>query len=485
MKNLKGKVYTGIKYSLIEKGVLFLLGLIQLAIVVRYIGKGDLGLMAIANTILAFTFMFSELGIGNSLLYEQSTDREQLSSIFWWQVLFSLFIYCILVFSALPVAWFYNAPILKPIIYILGSTVVIGSFGQTYNALLYRDLHFVTLSLIKVAVNVVSFLTIVLLAIWGFGIWSLVVGALSKTAVQTILLIRYGQRSFKPKFRLSLRKILPHIHFGLFQTGERIVNLINSQIDVLIIGKLLGEEILGVYDIIKQLLSKIFRAVNSILASVLLPVFAKLQKDVRRVSKLYLEQLNITASINFPIYLLVAFNAVALFTIVLNPEWLTPINQQLVIYFSIYFLMSSIQNPLGTIIISQGLVKQSFFYNLSVSLVLFPLLFWSASIGILEVLQVLIATQFLRIWFSYYYLLKPVVVFNFSSFLKELFPPLTISIVSILLAYHLSHWFALPLLITIMTEGTLFLIFYIALMAQWNVRFYQQIQQFIQTVFKQ
>lgn len=483
MKNLKTKVLKGVKFSILEKGALFLLGIIQLGIVVRYIDKGEIGLMALVNTILAITTQFSELGIGNSIIHQQNTDRDQLSSIYWSQVIMGLFMYLLLALSAGTIAGFYENPALEWMIYLLGSTVFIYSFGQNYSALLYRDLHFGFLTILRVTVTGLSFFTVCILALNDYGLWSLIIGALVKCYAQVLLLILYGRSFFWPKLRLKVSEIAPHANFGIFQTGERLVNLINNQLDTLIIGKLLGEEILGVYDVIKKLLGKIFRMVNTSITTVMLPVFAKLQFDSPKISSLYLRQIRYLSSINFPLYLFIAFNTLPLLTYLLNPEWFTPTNQQLVIYFCLYFILHSVQNPLGTVLISHGRVRESFWYNLAISLFVLPLVLWGAQSSILMVIQLLVIFQLLRVFASFHFLLKPLVNFRLGAFFTTLFSPFWISAVSILISHYLTRISIGPWWIVLALEAGLFSLIYLSLSAYYNRIFFKESKNFLLSIF--
>ena len=427
MENLKEKIKKGIQFSIIEKIVLFTFGIVQLIIVVRYIDEGEIGLMALANTILTFAAYFSEAGMSASIIHSQSANREQLSSIFWLQILMGAIIYFILLLLSHPIAIFFEAPILQKVISIIGITVFINSLGQSYGALLYRSLYYKLLSSLRITVNFFNFCIVCFLAIRGYGIWALVSGALGKSMIQVFLYAFYGKKLFVPICRLNIKEIRSNINFGLFQTGELLVNTINKELDTLIIGKLLGEEVLGIYDTIKQLLSRLFKTVNTVSTQVLLPVFAKLQDKKSKVSKLYLLQIRFLSSINFPIYFFIAFHASFLFSHMLQPEWNTAQNQQLVFYFCLYFQSYSIQNPIGTLLVSHGRVKQSFWYNIFFTVILPPILFWGAQSGIVEILQFLCILMTLRIFSSYHYLLKPMVDFGFMQYLLNITSPFLLS----------------------------------------------------------
>lgn len=483
MKFLAQKIRIGIKFSLFEKVITLLLGLIQLFIVVRFISEREIGLMALVNTILIFANQLFELGIGNSILHRQDTTQEQLSSIYWWQIILSVITFFILLLIATPFSRLYEASELKWMLYILSFTVIINSLGQSFSAILYRDLHFVILSKMRILVTISGFITVVLFALLGFGIWALILGHLIKSILQSLLLNYQGRKVFSPNFYFNFKEIRPHISFGLYQTGESFVTLLIRQLDTLIIGKFLGSEVLGIYDIIKQLLAKVFRLVNSIITSILLPVFARFQNDEGKVSNLYLRQIRLLSSLNFPFYLFAAFNAEVIFLIILNPVWLTPANQQLFTYLSLYFLVASLQNPLGTLLISHGKVRQSFWYNLGAFLMLSVTLLWSVQESIVFTSQALLLFTSTTLIASYYLLLRQIVNFSLKTYLKNLTSPLLISLFSIFLADFATglDLFFIPPYLLISLEVIIAILCYSIMSRYWNKIVWEEIIKMIKS----
>ena len=62
-----------------------------------------------------------------------------------------------------------------------------------------------------------------------------------------------GLKEHKPSLVYKHNEIKSLIGFGLFQMGERTINYFNSQFDVILIGKLLGTEALGIYNVCKNI----------------------------------------------------------------------------------------------------------------------------------------------------------------------------------------------------------------------------------------
>jgi O-antigen/teichoic acid export membrane protein len=402
-----------------EKIILFAFGILQLVIMARFIPEEELGLMALASTVLILGHQFVELGMGNSILHQQETDKNTLSSLFWWFVIMGWVVTVVVMLIAWPLAIFYDMPGLKIIILVVSTSIGINSLGQLHRTLLYKELQIQQLSTINVFSQLIQLILIVILAVKGYGVWSLVVGAISRSVIQTLAWIALGVKFHIPHWHMNFTAIKPHLSFGIYQTGERLVTFLHQQIDTLIIGKLFGAEVLGVYNILKRLVMKILRVINPIFTSVSMPLLSKVQHMPEAVKTIYLTQIRYIGLLNFPAYVLLALNMEAIFVYLLLPDWNTPTNQWVIIGFCLFCLAGSMLNPMGTLIISHGKVVKGFLYNLCVSILMpFSLLgigWYTNNVAALSLAMGIF--QLLMIPVSFFYLIQPIVAISFSNYI--------------------------------------------------------------------
>jgi O-antigen/teichoic acid export membrane protein len=160
------------------------------------------------------------------------------------------------------------------------------------NALLERELQFRGISLVEFSSMTVGSLTTLVSAIEGFGVWSLVIGQIASTTAKTIGILVVSRFRLLPSFGWSrLRSIFA---FGANITGQRVLWYAHSSADVLLIGKLLGDQALGVYSIAFQLatlpVSKVFAIINR----VAFPAYARLQNDVGQAADYFITSVRLT-----------------------------------------------------------------------------------------------------------------------------------------------------------------------------------------------
>src|SRR5256885_1895892 len=83
-------------------------------------------------------------------------------------------------------------------------------------------------------------------AVAGLGAWSLVAGQLSGSSVQ--LAVLWVQAAWRPTVRgASWTRLRPMLRYGRYVAASNVVNLVNSTIDNLMVGRFLGTTSLGFY----------------------------------------------------------------------------------------------------------------------------------------------------------------------------------------------------------------------------------------------
>jgi len=278
MKDLKKQAKGGIKWTALSSGVRTILQLVQLIILARFLSAEDFGLVAIVMVVIGFSQLFMDMGISNAIIHKQNITDIQLSSLYWLNI-FSGMVLTLIVFLIAPVvATFYNEEAIIPLLRLLSLSFLINSIGNQYRVLLKKELKFNVLAKVEVFAGVGAFLFAVTLAIQGFGAYSLVYATLVNVIISNIILLAIGLKSHRPTILYQHNEIKSFLTFGLYQMGQNSIVYFNNQFDVILIGKLLGTEALGVYSLTKQLVMRPSQIINPIVTNVTFPIMAKIQE---------------------------------------------------------------------------------------------------------------------------------------------------------------------------------------------------------------
>ncbi|MEH6383034.1 MAG: MOP flippase family protein [Colwellia sp.] len=475
--NLKNQAIDGAKWTLLSTGVRTTLQLIQLLILARFLSAEDFGVVAIVMVVIGFSQLFMDMGISNAIIHKQNITDKQLSSLYWLNILSGLVMSLIVFMSSSFVASFYNEDAIKPLIQLLSLSFFISAIGNQYRILLIKGMNFNTLSKVEVITAIVSFICTVTFAVQGLGAYSLVFGALVNVSISNSLFFMIGIRTHKPKLEYHHEEIKYFLKFGLYQMGQNSIVYFNNQFDIILIGKLLGAEVLGIYSLTKQLVMRPSQVINPVVTKVTFPIMSKIQGDLIRLKFVYLKIINYLSSINFPIYILMFILATELVPFVLGEKWegSIPIFQVL----AIYAMLRSTTNPAGTLLLSRGRADIGFWWSLG-EFSLMPLIIYIGSHwGILGVSISLLIFQIMMLLSNWFFIVKKMCEASFVEYFSVQLKPLIAVFFSMLFVYLIMNNIELNYLIRIVIFSITSLSLYLIVSVWLNRSFIQEIKNLI------
>ena len=382
--------------------------------------------MAIVTVVIGFSSLFADLGVSASIIHKQDITHIQLSSLYWLNIMAGVVLF-VMVYSLAPfIAHFYEESELVSIIRLLAVQFIITAIGTQYALLLEKALKFDVVAKINILSTLAGFLIAVVLAIRGFGVYALVYAALARTTAGTMMYLLTGLREHRPSPVFKFREITPMISFGLFQMGEKSANYFNSQFDVILIGKLLGAEALGLYSVAKNLAMKPARIVNPIVTKITFPVMAKSQNDLHLLKKIYLKTILYLSSINFPVYIALAILAEPVILLLFGEKW----HDSIVILqiLSLYGAIRSTGNPVGTLLLARGRADLGFYWNTG-NLLLLPLVIFLGSFwGLTGVAYSLLFLVTFYVFPQWRFLVKPLCEASFAEYFWQILKPMLIAV---------------------------------------------------------
>jgi PST family polysaccharide transporter/lipopolysaccharide exporter len=124
------------------------------------------------------------------------------------------------------------------------------------------------------------------------------------------------------------------LRYGKFITGSAMTFFVLTQGDNAVVGKLLGSVALGYYALAYNLALSPHAAVAEVLSRVMLPAFARIQREPARLRAAYLETRTLTAAAVFPLAAILAAAAPDVVRILLGAKWsaVVPFVQVLSVY---------------------------------------------------------------------------------------------------------------------------------------------------------
>jgi len=360
-------------------GVVATLQFITLAILARLLSPSDFGLMGMIMVVIGFAQTFADMGISNAIIHRQDATSEELSSLYWLNILAGIAVFFIVCVSTPLVVAFYHEPRLNNLMYLTALVFLITPFGQQFQILLQKELQFNRLAGIEIIGSFTNAAVAIILAFEGLGIFSLIWGLLAGRLLRVLLLCCWGWRRWRPALYFSIKDLKGYISFGLYQMGERTVNYFNSNLDYLLIGSMLGAKALGYYTLAYNLILRPSTMINPIITRVAFPVFSKVQNDIGKLKRGYLKVLQLLSSVNFPLMAGLAVVAPVAVPVIFGEQWLPSVI--LIQILTIVGLLRSHGNPVGSLLLAKGRADLGFKWNVALMITQIPGLYLGAKLG--------------------------------------------------------------------------------------------------------
>jgi len=317
--DLRQKVLSGLRWS---AGARFLSQLATWAItliVMRLLTPADYGLMALAGIFVSLLALLNELGLGAALIQRRNLDDTTLRQIFGLLIVISFCLFLILSLMAPLIAAFFSEERIVLIIRVLSTQFIITSFAIIPQSLIDREMYFKKKSIVDFISALGGSLITLMLAMKGWGVWSLVWGNLAITGLRTIGLNFIFRYLHLPLF--SFKGMAQIISFGGYVTISRTLWFFFTQADKFIVGKLLGKELLGFYSVSNDLASLPMEKVSGIINQVGFPAFSSIQADSQKVASHFLKAVRIMSFLAFPVLWGISSIAPELVAVLLGDKW--------------------------------------------------------------------------------------------------------------------------------------------------------------------
>lgn len=348
--SLRRKAIKGVKWSAFQNIILRLSSFLVLLVLARVLDPVHFGLIALADLAINFSQIFIGAGFASSIVQRDKLEPEHLNTAFWVNIGVGLFLMTLLLLLAGPIANIFEQPDLKPVIVWLSLGLMFSSLSQVQTAILKRELAFRALAIRSVIAEPIAGALAVVLALLGFGIWSLVFRALAASLVKTIILWRASD--WRPGFSVSLRHFNDLFSFGVNMLATNIVQFFSRQSIVALIGYFLGPIALGYYNVATRLYILLEQSLGGVINSVAWPVFSRLQNEPERLKSAFYSATSIVSLVASPVFFGLIAVAPEIIPVVFGAKW-TPAIPIIQILALLGFLRTMFQIN-GSVIVAMG-----------------------------------------------------------------------------------------------------------------------------------
>lgn len=317
---LRDKVIGGVAWTFAERFSAQFVSFVVSIILARLIVPEAFGVIAI---VLVFTHVldtFATAGFGSALIQKEKADSLDFSSVFHFNLGFSIFLYICLFISAPFIAKFYNMPIVEPVIIVIGTRVIFAGINSVQRAYVSRQMQFKRFFYSTFIGTILSAFIGIAMAYAGYGIWALVTQYLSNSVFGTIALFLIID--LRPKWEFSFTRLKTLFSFGWKILASNLMSTIYIELTDLVIGKVYNPTSLAFYNRGKKFPQLIVTQINSSIDTVLFPAMSRHQGNMSKLKVDIGYSIRISSFCIFPIIFYLAMMAEEVIRLLLTEKWM-------------------------------------------------------------------------------------------------------------------------------------------------------------------
>lgn len=450
-------IINGAKFLYIRKIINVFSSLIVLSILAREISVESFGIVAIANTIMAFNIAVGNTTIKKYLIYTSDNSDKLLQSSFWLNMILTFISSLVYFILAGPIAIYFNEPFLKEIILVLLVIFIINQISVVPNAILEKKLDFKTIATRDISISLLGSLIGVYMAISNFGIWSLIIPNLITSPILLVVTIIAAKWYPKLHFNHSYWKNI--LQYTLPLIGDSVIHTLNKKLDSLVIGKELGQSSLGFYDIAFQSAHKFDKFLMNPIKQIILPGLNLYKSERKLVKEKIILAHKLISFVSFPFFLFLFIFCEEIVYLLYGQNWYNSV-VPLMIFIPLQ-LRSSFKQPMNSIFLLYNKTKIPLKISLIMSFFLIIGLIFSAKISIIAVVSTVV---FINIFFGEisFYFSRKIIDYSYIEFLRNISCSFLFSIIAIVFSFFISLCFE-SISIKIMISFLLYSFIYLSL----------------------
>ena len=432
MESSKQKVAGGLFWSYGERIMAQLVSLIVSIVLARLLDPENYGVISIVMIFITFCDAIVTGGFGNAIVQKKDADELDVNTMLCCSVATSILLYIIIFCAAPYIASFYNMPIIRPILRVLGLRLLISGVNSIQRAWIQKRMVFKRFFISTSFGTIISAVVGISMAYMGKGAWALVGQYLTNSFIDTTVLLITND--WKPRLQFSWKRAKEMLSYGWKVLVTTVVYTIEGDLRSLIIGKKFGSADLAYYDQGKKFPNLLVTNINTSISNVMFPVLSESQNDPTRLKQLCRRAVRIGIYLLSPLLIGLMGVADTFVIAILSEKWAPCIPFLRIL--TLVFLVRPFTTTCQQSILSVGRSDITLKIEIIVNAVAIGILFYS--VFILEsVLGIAIGTLIAELvsmgMFMYYE--NKIIRYSYKEQLQDLLPSLGLATVRGVIVY--------------------------------------------------
>lgn len=298
--SLRKRVLSGVSLNAASMFLREAMHLGRSIILARLLAPDDFGLFGMAVTLMGAMRVLTHMHLYGAVIANKFSSDEEVSrqlDTIWTAELVRRFCLTLLLWASIyPTVHFYGDERLYAILLLTSLTPFIQGFQNKGLILLRKKVRFAKVVWYELTSDLIGVVASIGFALWTRSVWALVLSQLLSAVLS--VLVSYAFNSYRPRFAFDKSAFKLAFNYGKYMFIIGVMTYITTTADNVVIGKLLGPSVLGIYIVAYSFSSLPTKILYHVLSNVMFPAYAELKAhSAERLKKAFVRGFVITSTL--------------------------------------------------------------------------------------------------------------------------------------------------------------------------------------------
>ncbi len=264
----------------------------------RILTPNEFGVYALALAIVGTVNMVLFQGFGDALIQVKTLDENYTSTVFWTNMILALGMFVVLQIVAFFGPVLFNEPMIRPVIAWLALLCLPRALISVHSALFRRKLDLRVFAIRTLLGYLIGGSVGLVLAVNGWGVWSLVISQLVQAVV--IVIVMWRSSDWRPKLLFSRPAFMELLHFSKHFMAASVIRSCIDDFGSVLIGLNLDVTAVGYYALALRVIRAVIIVTMTPLQLVMMPVLSKISNNRAQFGAAYTDMIAMASTVWVP-----------------------------------------------------------------------------------------------------------------------------------------------------------------------------------------
>ena len=372
-QSVKKSFLSGTFWTLSENVILAVIGIVQLSITSRILSSTDFGIYAIALFFSGLGRIAFSMGLGPALVQKKGDVSKYLDTAWSANLLVSVLATLVLWLITVPICNYYyhsEESILPSMVIML--SVILSAALNPMVIVLQKEIKLKKYFLLFTLPRFISFIFVMICVFCFRNYWALIIALLSEYLIR--LVYSFVLLPCKLRFHIDKEQFKELYAFGGWLQLKNVTSWLAGNIDVAIVGNVLGTNQLGIYNRAQQLSQLPRTFVDGVINNVAFPLYSKINDDADHLNSVVNKIIDIILLVLSLLVIVILLYAESIVSIILGDSWMEMVAPFKLVFIA--YLFQTLLFSFNPLIRSYGFTKNEFkFYIIKIvimTILLYP-----------------------------------------------------------------------------------------------------------------